>query len=164
MSIPFQVPRRNVGFLWKCCSVKGPPPAFRGEFHALHGVVAGNLGFLSSCMSTWGTCSCLLREVRSPLVLRGAPRDSSRITAGMNRASSRVEAGTSGFLPCSDVGLRVCMPFQTGSQVSTCMEAWNSAFLSNCQKGFRPPGEFNFGLGVLFELATGASELPFWCE
>ena len=36
---------------------------------------------------------CLLREVRSPLVLRGAHRDSSRITAGMNRASSLVEAG-----------------------------------------------------------------------
>ena len=39
------------------------------------------------------------------------------------RASSRVEAGTSGFLSCSDVGLGVCMPFQTGSQVSTCLEA-----------------------------------------
>ena len=29
-------------------------------------------------------------------------------------ASSRVEAGTSGFLSCFDVGLGLCMPFQTG--------------------------------------------------
>ena len=32
--------------------------------------------------------------------------DSSRITAGMNRASSRVEVGTSGFLSISDIDLR----------------------------------------------------------
>ena len=46
-------------------------------------------------------CSCLLREVRSALALRGAPRDSSHIAARMNRASSRVEAGKTGlFLTC----------------------------------------------------------------
>ena len=54
-----------------------------------------------------GDRSCLLREVRSPLSLRGAPWDSSRITAGMNRASYRVEAGTSGFLSISDFDPRV---------------------------------------------------------
>ena len=32
------------------------------------------------------------------------------------RASSPVEAGTSGFLSYSDMDLRVCLPFQTGSQ------------------------------------------------
>ena len=41
---------------------------------------------------------------------------------------------------CSDVGLGLCMPFQTGSQVSTCVEAWNSAFLLSCQRvlGLQP--------------------------
>jgi len=29
------------------------------------------------------------------------------------------------------------MPFQTGSQVSTSVEAWNSAFLSSCSWVFR---------------------------
>ena len=51
------------------------------------------------------------------------------------------------------------MPFQKGSQVSTCVEALNSAFLSDCQRGFRPPGELNLGPGALFQLSTGASEL-----
>ena len=80
------------------------------------------------------------------------------------RASSGVEAGTSGFLSCLDMGLGVCMPFQTGSQVSTCVEAWNSAFLSICQSVFRPPGELDLGPGALFEFVTGALELPSCCE
>ena len=69
-----------------------------GEFRELRGVVAGSLGFLSSCVSTWGTCLCLLREVRSPLPLQGVLWDSSHIPAWMNRASSRVEMGTLVFL------------------------------------------------------------------
>ena len=56
------------------------------------------------------------------------------------------------------------MPFQTGSQVSTCMEARNSAFLSSCEQGFRPPAELNLGPGALFGLAARASELPSCCE
>ena len=68
------------------------------------------------------------------------------------------------FLSCSDVGLGLCMPFQTGSQISTCVEAWNSAFLSSCQRGFSPPAVLNFGTGALFTLANGTSELPSCCE
>ena len=56
------------------------------------------------------------------------------------------------------------MPFQTGSQVSTCVEAWNYALLSSCQRGFRAPAELNLGPGALFGLATGASVLPSCCE
>ena len=49
--------------------------------------------------------------------LRGAPRDCSRIAAGMNRASSRVEAGTSGFLSISDFDPKVSADWNTrGSQ------------------------------------------------
>ena len=92
-----------------------------------------------------------------------ASRDSTGVVQ-WKRASSRVEAGISVFLSCSDVVLRVCMPFQTGIQVSTCVEAWNSAFLSSCQTVFRLPGELNLGPGVLYELATGTSELPSCCE
>ena len=54
-----------------------------------------------------GDCSRLLREVRSPLELRVASQDSSCIAAGMNTASSRVEAGTSVFLSISDFDGRV---------------------------------------------------------
>ena len=56
------------------------------------------------------------------------------------------------------------MLFQTGSQVSTSVEAWNSAFLSSCQSIFRPPGELKLGPGALFQLATAATELPSCCE
>ena len=128
----------NVGFLWKHCSVKVHTQARRGDFCGLRGVVAGSLGFLSSCMSTWGTRSCLLREVRSPLALRGSFWDSSRITSGMNNASSRVEAGTSGFLSISDIDLEVSAELEQGSQASSCVEARNSGCLLSCSWGVRP--------------------------
>ena len=104
----------------------------------MRGVVAGSLGFLSSCVSTWRNRLCLLREVRYPLALRGAARDSSPITGGMNRASSQVEPGTSGFLSISDIALGVSVELEQGSQASSCVEAWNSAFLSSCSWGVRP--------------------------
>ena len=56
------------------------------------------------------------------------------------------------------------MKFQTGSQVSTCVEAWNSAFLSSCKGGFRPPVELNWGPGAFLEFATRVSVLPSCCE
>lgn len=49
--------------------------------------------------------------------------DSSWVTAGMNRASSPVETGTSDFLSISDISLRVSVEFEWGSQVSFCVEA-----------------------------------------
>ena len=73
--------------------------------------MAGSLGFLSSCMGIWGTRSCFLREVRSAFELRGAPWDSSPVAAGINRASSRVEARTSGFISISDIDLGVSVEF-----------------------------------------------------
>ena len=98
----------------------------------------GSLGFLSSCVSTWGTCSHLLREVRSPLVFRGAPRDSSCRVAGLNRASSRVEAGTSVFLSISDIDRGVPAELKQGSQASSSVEARNSTCLSSCSWGVGP--------------------------
>ena len=67
--VPFQVPRGNVGCLGKRCSIKGLHLAWRGEFRGFCGVVMGILAFLSSCMGTWGTCSCFFREVRSAFEL-----------------------------------------------------------------------------------------------
>ena len=46
-------------------------------------------------------------------VMRGAPRDSSSFASGMNRASSRVEAGTSGFLSISHVKHRAFADWNT---------------------------------------------------
>ena len=97
----------------------------------MHGVVAGSLGFLSSCVLTWGT-TVSPQGVRSPLELRGAPRDSSCIASGMNRASCHVEVGTSRFLFISDIDLRVSAEFEQGSQASSCVEVRNSACLSSC--------------------------------
>ena len=80
-------------------------------------VQAGILSFAWSCGGKLrvplelpvdlGERSCFLREVRSPLTLRGPPQDSLCIAEGMNRASSRVEARTSGFLYISDFNPRV---------------------------------------------------------
>ena len=77
--------------LGKSCSIKGPHLLWRGELRGFCGVVAGSLGFLSSCFGTWGIYSCFFREVRSAFELRRAPWDSSRIAAGLSRASSRVD-------------------------------------------------------------------------
>ena len=136
--VPFLLPRGNVGFLRKHCSIKGPHLAWRGEFHGFCGVVVGSSQLLSSCIGTWGTHSWFLREVRSTFNLRGAPRDSSCIAAQMNRASSRVEARTSGFLSISDIDLRVSVEFEQGRQDLSCVESWNSGSLSSCEWDVRP--------------------------
>ena len=56
----------------------------------------------------------------------------------MNRASSRVEAGTSGFLSISDIHFGVSAELDQGSQASSFVEAWNSACLLHCPWGIRP--------------------------
>ena len=56
------------------------------------------------------------------------------------------------------------MQFQTRSQVSTCVEAWSSAFLSSCKLGFRPPVELNLGPGSFLEFETVVSVYPLCCE
>ena len=48
------------------------------------------------------------------------------------RASSRVEAGTSGVLSISDFDHRVSAELEQENQASSCVEEWNSAFLSSC--------------------------------
>ena len=68
-----------------------------------------------------GDRSSLLREVRFPLALRGAPWDSSHIAAGMNMASSLVEARTSGFLSISDFNHRVSAELEQENQASYCV-------------------------------------------
>ena len=83
--------------------------------------------------------------------MRGAPRDSSRVAAGMNRVTSQVEAGTSGLLSISDMDLGVSVEFEQGRQASPCVEAWNSACLSSCKWGDSGPSCCDLILGVTFE-------------
>ena len=132
----------------------GPQDALKGDSRGLSRVVAGNPVFPRLVTVTSGSFSGCLWEVRNTVDLGGASRDSTGLEQ-WKRASSQVEAGTSGFLSCSDMGLRLCMPFQTGSHVLTCVKAWNSGFLSRHPRCFRPPGGLNVGTGALFELATG---------
>ena len=98
----------------------------------------GSLGFLSSCMGIWGTHSCFLREVRSAFMVQGALRDSSPVAAGINRASSRVEARTSGFISISDIDLGVSVEFEQGRQALSCVETWNSDCLLSWEWGVKP--------------------------
>ena len=99
----------------------------------------------------------------------------------MNRASSRVEVGTSGFLSISHIDLGVSVELEQGSQVLSCVEAWNSACLSSCSWGVRQlvklylePAAFsggcNWGVsahsccdfirGITFEEVPGHRDLP----
>ena len=56
----------------------------------------------------------------------------------MNRASSQVPEGTSGFLSISDINLGVSVQSEQGRQALSCVEAWNWACLSSCEWGVRP--------------------------
>ena len=85
-----------------------------------------------------GDHSCLLRKVRSPLSLQRPPRDSSLIAPGMNRASSRVEAGNSGFLSISDFYPKGFCRLEPESQALDCVEEWNSACVWSSSPGDRP--------------------------
>ena len=161
--VSIRVARGREAFLSSHGGGIGPQDALKGKSQGLSRVVAGDPGFPRLVMVTSGTFSWCLWEVKNTVVFGGSSWDSTWVGA-LEDVLSRVEAGASVFLSCSDVGLSVCIPFQTRSQVSTCVEAWNSASLSSCQRGFRPSGELNLGPGAPFELATGVSELPSCCE
>ena len=75
--VPFPVPRGNVGFLGKRCSLKGPHLVWRGEFR----------GF-------WWSCG---GKLRVPLELHGDLGDPLVFSLG-SQICFRVARGTSGFL------------------------------------------------------------------
>ena len=118
------------------------------------------------------------------LDLRRGPQGASHVAYGKSRIFSRLR-GLTGFLWSWCNGIEphlelrkepqasspvltwisgLCIQFQKGSQVSTCVEAWNSDFFSSHKRGFRPPVELNLGPGSLLEFATGVSVLPSCCE
>ena len=76
------------------------------------------------------------------------------------RASSPVEAGTSGFLSISDSNRRVLAELGQESQASSWVEAWNSACLSRCSRGERPLVVLYLEPRVFSGRRTGES-LPF---
>ena len=129
--------KRKQGFLSCHCSGKGPHLVLRRESCGFSRVVAGCLGFLSNCDG----------DLRDPLVL---PQRS--------QVSVRVARGTWGFLSSRCPRIGPCLEFswethlglpikvQLGSQDSSGIEAWNSAFLSSCQRGVRPLVEFRRGI------------------
>ena len=123
-----------------------------------------SLGFLLSCVSTWGTRSCLLREGSSPLALRGAPWDSLRTAAGLNRASSGVETETSQLLSISDMYLRVSADLEQGRKSSPCVEARKFACLSSCSWGVRPLIEFYLEPAAFFVGCKQGVSAPSCCH
>ena len=56
----------------------------------------------------------------------------------MNRASYRVEAGTSGFLSISDFDRTVSAELEQESQASFCVKEWSSTCLWSSSRGDRP--------------------------
>src|SRR5574337_1235526 len=72
------------------------------------------------------------------------------------RASSPVEAGTSGFL-ISDSDRRVPADWGQESQASSWVEAWNSSCLASCPRGERPLVELYLEPGGFYGRCTGES-------
>ena len=60
----------------------------------------------------------------------------------MNRAVFRVQSVDSVFISGSDRDLGLPIKFQLGSQASSGIEAWNSAFILSYQRGVRHPVKF----------------------
>lgn len=81
-----------------------------------------------------------------------------------NKASSRVEAGNSGYLCSSDWDLRDPIEFQKGSQSSSHIETWYLVFLSSFTRSVRPSVDLMQGTWAFSTLATGESDLPLCYE
>ena len=82
----------------------------------------------------------------------------------MNRALSRVQSGDSVFLTRVDRDLGLPIKLQLASQASSGDEARNSAFLSSCQRGFRPSDEFRREIWASSRGSAGESGFPSCCE
>ena len=143
--VPFGVSRRNVGFLLRHCSGKGPHLALRGELRGFSRVVAGSLGFLLSCDG----------DLRDPLVAseKSGLFSSCEGLVGIplewllaNRAMFRGQSVNSIFLSSGDRDLGLPVKVQLGSQAVSGVEAWNAAFLWSCKRGVRPPVKFRWGI------------------
>ena len=143
--VPFPVSRGNVAFLSRHCSGKGPHLVLRGESRGFSRVAVGSLGFLLICdgdlrdllmlpqrSKVFSSCE---GHVGIPLELLPA-----------NRAMSRVQLGNSVFLSCGDRDLGLLIKMQLGSQASSGVKAWKSAFLSSCPRCVRPLVEFRRGI------------------
>ena len=68
------------------------------------------------------------------------------------------------FLSSCDGYLRVPLELQQGSESSSHVEAWNSAFHSSGQRGLRPPVELRWRIRDFSLVATRESNLPLCCE
>ena len=112
-SVSIRVARGSTALLWSRGRGIGPQDASKGEYRGLSGVAAGNPGFPRFVKVTSGSFSLCLLEVRHTGDLGGAFQTPLGLVQRMS-ALSRVEAGSSGFLSCFNVGLVLCMPFQTG--------------------------------------------------
>ena len=111
--------------------------ALKGESRGLSRVVTGNPVFPGLVTVTSGSFSGCLLEVWNTVELGGALGTPLGLVQ-WTRASSRVEAGTSGFLTISDFDCRVSVELEQDSQASSCVEEWNSACLSSCSRGDGP--------------------------
>ena len=88
----------------------------------------------------WGPQGPALVSQESPVcmrVTRGLSVFLSRQSQGLG--PHRAEATTSGFLSRADMDLGVPMEFQKGSQASSSVETWKSAFLSSWKSSVRLP-------------------------
>ena len=76
--------------------------------------------------------ACVASEKSSPFSSCKGPVGIPFESLPVNRSVSRVQSGNSMFLCSGDWDLGLPIKFQQGSQASTGVEAWNSAFLLSC--------------------------------
>ena len=136
-SVSIRVARGTAALLSNHGRGIGPKDVLKLESRALSRVAAGNPGLPQLVTVTSESFSGCLWEVRNTLSCEG-PLGIPLGLVQWKRASSRVEAGTSGFLSISDSDPRVSAELEQESQASSCVEEWNSACLLSCSRGDRP--------------------------
>ena len=142
--VPFQGSRGNVGFLSRHCSGKGLHLTFGGESPGVSRVVAGNLGFLSSCnqdlkpvrvaRGLLGFLSSQCRGIGPHLKLRPEPQGSSPVLTWI-----------SGFLWSFNRKVRPHLVWRHGTPLPSRGFKKVSGFLLNGHRG----------LGLFLELPRG---------
>ena len=103
-----------------------------------------------------GNSSCLFKEVRPPLALRGAPRDSLHIAAGMNRASSGIRRELQGSSPFLILIAGSLQSWNRRARPPLVLSKGTSLSWS-CSRGDSPLSELFWNLQLSLEDATGVS-------
>ena len=115
----------------------GPQDASKKDYPIFLGLRQETLGSINLCRRSQGACQSASEKSGTLWIWKG-PFVTQLGLVQSKRASSRMEAGTSGVLSISDSGRRVPAEYGQESHASSSVEEWISPCLSSCSRSDRP--------------------------